>query len=129
LTDQQRLGLYALWLEDAEPAVSANALICLINQTNFPLNQQIAAVEKQFTQQGGYSEQLVAARLAEREKKETFSKINHLRRIQRTKFQIAQKVARQWSCTRSSAKRIWANSSGAAVHIRIVKGLWKSDHV
>lgn len=66
LTDQQRWALYAQLLEHAEPAVRANALICLINQANFLLDQQIAAVEKQFMEQGGYSEQLAAARLAER---------------------------------------------------------------
>lgn len=69
LTDQQRWALYAQWLEHADPAVRANTLICLINQTNFLLDQQITAVEKQFMEQGGYREQLAAARLAEREKK------------------------------------------------------------
>lgn len=68
LTDQQRWELYAAWLEHADPAVRANALICLINQANFLLDQQIAAVEKQFMEQGGYSEQLAVARLAERER-------------------------------------------------------------
>ena len=69
LNDQERWALYARWLENADPAMRANALICLINQANFLLDQQIAAVEKQFTEQGGYSEQLATARLAEREKK------------------------------------------------------------
>jgi len=32
LTDQQRWALYAEWLEHANPAMRANALICLINQ-------------------------------------------------------------------------------------------------
>jgi len=66
LTDQQRWALYAPWLEHADPAVRANALICLINQANFLLDRQIAAVEQQFVEEGGYSEQLAAARLAER---------------------------------------------------------------
>ena len=69
LTDRQRWALYATWLEHADPAVRANALICLINQANFLLDQQIAAIEKQFMEHGGYSEQLAAARLAERERK------------------------------------------------------------
>jgi restriction system protein len=46
--------------------VRANALICLIHQTNYLLDQQIAALEKQFVEDGGYSEQLAAARLAKR---------------------------------------------------------------
>lgn len=69
LSDHQRWALYAPWLEHKDPAVRANALICLINQANYLLDQQIAALEKQFVEGGGYSEQLAAARLAERNKK------------------------------------------------------------
>jgi restriction system protein len=69
LNDQQRWAFYATWLDHADPAMRANALICLINQANFLLDQQIAAVEMQFMEQGGYSEQLAAARLVERERK------------------------------------------------------------
>jgi four helix bundle suffix protein len=68
LTDQERWALYAPWLEHADPAVRANAVICLIHQANFLLDQQIAALEKQFVAEGGYSEQLAAARLAERQR-------------------------------------------------------------
>jgi four helix bundle suffix protein len=66
LSDQERWALYALWLEHGDPAVRANALVCLIHQANYLLDQQIAALEKQFVEGGGYSEQLAAARLAER---------------------------------------------------------------
>ncbi len=69
LTDQERWVLYAPWLEHTGPAVRANALICLINQANFLLDQQIAAAERRFVEEGGYTEQLAAARLAERERK------------------------------------------------------------
>ena len=69
LTDQERWVLYAPWLEHNDPAVRANALICLINQANYLLDQQIAAVEEQFVAGGGYSEQLAAARLVERERR------------------------------------------------------------
>lgn len=69
LTDQERWTLYAPWLEHADPAVRANALICLINQANFLLDQQIAALERAFVESGGYSEQLAAARLIERQKR------------------------------------------------------------
>ena len=44
----------------------ANAVICLIHQANYLLDQQIAALERDFVQKGGYSENLAAARLAER---------------------------------------------------------------
>jgi four helix bundle suffix protein len=66
LTDQQRAALYAKWLEHDDPFVCANALICLIHQTNYLLDQQIAALEKQFIEEGGYSEQLAAKRLKHR---------------------------------------------------------------
>ena len=64
LTDEQRWALYAQWLEHDDPAVRANTLICLINQTNYLLDQQIAALEEQFVEGGGYSEKLAAQRLA-----------------------------------------------------------------
>jgi four helix bundle suffix protein len=60
--------LYAPWLEHTDPAVVANTLICLIHQTNYLLDQQISALERDFVKAGGYSEQLAAARIAERQK-------------------------------------------------------------
>lgn len=69
LSDQERWALYAPWLEHDDPAVRANVLICLINQANYLLDQQVAALEAQFIQEGGYSEQLAAARMAERGKR------------------------------------------------------------
>lgn len=69
LTDDQRWALYAQWLDHADPAVRANALICLINQANYLLDQQIAALEEQFVEEGGYSEKLAAQRLAFRGRK------------------------------------------------------------
>jgi len=59
---------YARWLEQDHPAVVANTLICLIHQANYLLDQQISALERDFVQEGGYSEQLAAARIAERQK-------------------------------------------------------------
>lgn len=59
---------YAAWLNHADPAIVANTVICLIHQANYLLDQQIAWLERQFITEGGYSEQLAAARLAEREK-------------------------------------------------------------
>jgi four helix bundle suffix protein len=69
LTDKERWALYAPWLDHADPAVRANALVCLINQANYLLDQQIAAAERQFVEGSDYSEQLAAARLAERERR------------------------------------------------------------
>ncbi len=70
LTDQQRWKLYARWLDSEDSAVRANATICLIHQANFLLDKKIAALETQFITAGGYSEQLAAARLAERARKQ-----------------------------------------------------------
>lgn len=73
LSDLERWRLYAPWLEHADPAIRANALICLINQANYLLDQQIAAVEQQFVEGGGYSERLAAMRLSERQRKKNQS--------------------------------------------------------
>lgn len=59
---------YASWLNHADPAVVANALICLIHQANYLLQRQLEALERDFVEQGGYSEQLAAERIAERDK-------------------------------------------------------------
>jgi len=68
ITDAQRWTLYAPWLEHADPAVRANAAICLIHQANYLLGQQISALERVFVEGGGYSEQLAVARLAARDR-------------------------------------------------------------
>lgn len=66
--DRARWACYAPWLEHADPAVIANALICLIHQANYLLDQQIAALERGFIRDGGYSEKLAVARIAERQR-------------------------------------------------------------
>jgi len=48
----------------------ANALICLINQANYLLDQQLRTLEQDFIQGGGYREQLHAARLEARARQE-----------------------------------------------------------
>jgi four helix bundle suffix protein len=65
LTDQERWTLYAPWLDHADPAVRANAILCLIQQASFLLDQQIDAVETELVEGGG--EPPAAARLPERE--------------------------------------------------------------
>jgi four helix bundle suffix protein len=66
LSDQQRWALYSRWLDHDDPVVRANATICLIHQANFLLDQQINSLEKQFIDEGGYSEQVASARLQKR---------------------------------------------------------------
>jgi restriction system protein len=65
-TDLGRYALYASWLDHEDPAVRANAIICLIHQANYLLDQQISALEQAFIEEGGYSEQLATARLNQR---------------------------------------------------------------
>jgi four helix bundle suffix protein len=65
-TDEHRHAIYAKWLDHNAPAIRANALLCLINQANYLLDRQIEALEAQFIGEGGYSEQLAVARLAQR---------------------------------------------------------------
>ncbi len=65
-TDQSDLKLYAAWLNHDDPAVVANAVICLIHQANYLLDRQIAGLERQFVEEGGYSERLAAARIEQR---------------------------------------------------------------
>ena len=57
---------YDAWLNNPDPAVVANTLICLIHQANYLLDQQIAGLERSFVNEGGYSEQLAAARVKKR---------------------------------------------------------------
>lgn len=57
---------YAPWLSHADSAVVANAVICLIHQANYLLDQQISALERDFVRKGGYTESLAVARIAER---------------------------------------------------------------
>lgn len=66
LSDAERYALYARWLDHADAAVRANALICLIHQANFLLDRQIASLEEAFIAEGGYSEQLATERLKRR---------------------------------------------------------------
>lgn len=75
-TDQSDYALYAPWLNHPDPAIVANALICLINQANYLLDRQIAGLENQFVQKGGYSEILAQARIRERNKGASEENIN-----------------------------------------------------
>ena len=60
---------YKTYFEEAEPEVTANAAICLIHQTNFLLDQQLRTLEKEFLNEGGFTERLYRVR-SQRRKKE-----------------------------------------------------------
>lgn len=54
------------YIEDSPPVVSANAMICLINQTNYLLDQQLHQLERQFLSEGGFTEKLYRTRIQTR---------------------------------------------------------------
>ena len=70
-SEQREAEAYGLWLRHRDPTVVANTIICLIHQANFLLDQQIAGLERDFIAEGGYSERLAVARIAERQKQQT----------------------------------------------------------
>jgi restriction system protein len=53
---------YKTYVEEAPPEVAANMLICLINQTNYLLDQQLRQLEQHFLQEGGFTEKLYRVR-------------------------------------------------------------------
>ncbi|MDO8664936.1 MAG: four helix bundle suffix domain-containing protein [Candidatus Liptonbacteria bacterium] len=52
---------YAGFLGES-PEIAANCAICLIHQTNFLLDQQLRALEKDFLENGGFTERLYRLR-------------------------------------------------------------------
>jgi four helix bundle suffix protein len=53
---------YKAYLEDSPPEIAANTMICLIHQTNYLLDQQLRALEKEFLKEGGFTEKLYRVR-------------------------------------------------------------------
>ena len=56
-------GTYATYIENADPEIAANAIICLIHQTNYLLDQQLRSLEQAFVNEGGLRERMTRARL------------------------------------------------------------------
>ena len=67
---------YSSYLNSAETA--ANAMICLINQTNMLLDKQIASRKQEFLAKGGFTENLYKQRVVSREQQ--------LRQLDENKF-------------------------------------------
>ena len=65
--DDAYAASYSRWSCNKDPAIVANLMICLIHQTNYLLDKQIGQLEQAFISDGGYSEQLAAARLQARD--------------------------------------------------------------
>jgi len=53
---------YKTYIEEALPEVAANALVCLIHQANYLLDQQLRQLEKAFRSEGGFTERLYRVR-------------------------------------------------------------------
>ena len=47
---------------EGSPEIAANTVICLIHQTNYLLDQQLRALEKEFLKEGGFTERMYRAR-------------------------------------------------------------------
>ena len=59
---------YKTYIEEKNPEVAANTLICLIHQANYLLDQQLRQLGKQFLEEGGFTEKLYQARQQVRRK-------------------------------------------------------------
>jgi four helix bundle suffix protein len=57
---------YRTYLEASPPEFAVNTMICLIHQTNYLLDQQLRALEKDFLKEGGFTERLYRTRSAMR---------------------------------------------------------------
>ena len=53
---------YKTYFEASSPEIAANVAVCLIHQTNYLLDQQLRALEKEFLKEGGFTEKLYRVR-------------------------------------------------------------------
>jgi len=60
---------YKSYFEESSPETAANAAVCLIHQTNYLLDQQLRALEKEFLKEGGFTERLYRVRSQTRKNK------------------------------------------------------------
>jgi restriction system protein len=58
---------YKPYIENGSAEVAADTLICVIHRTNFLLDQQLRALEKEFLEKGGFTERLYHARTQTRD--------------------------------------------------------------
>jgi four helix bundle suffix protein len=60
---------YKPYVEASPPEIAANTIICLIHQANYLLDRQLRSLEKDFLEEGGFTERLYHARSQARQKK------------------------------------------------------------
>ena len=53
---------YKAYFEEDSAEIAANTLVCLIHQTNYLLDKQLRALEKDFLEEGGFTERLYRVR-------------------------------------------------------------------
>lgn len=53
---------YRTYIEQSSEEIAANTIICLVHQANYLLDQQLRRLEKQFLEEGGFTERLYQAR-------------------------------------------------------------------
>ena len=56
-----------MYVEDKGAVNAANTLICLIHQTNYLLDKLLRTLEKEFVDEGGFTEKLYRARSSKRQ--------------------------------------------------------------
>ena len=61
-TSNRSYTTYKSYIESSDPEISANTLVCLINQENYLLDQLLRSLEKDFLEKGGFTERLYSAR-------------------------------------------------------------------
>ncbi|NJN05719.1 MAG: four helix bundle protein [Rhodobacteraceae bacterium] len=66
LSDQSESSALSDFIQTAPPEVAANTLLCLVNQASYLLHQQLARLERDFLEHGGFTERLYAARTQRR---------------------------------------------------------------
>jgi restriction system protein len=59
--ENRSYATYKSYVEASPPEVAANAIICLIHQANYLLDQLLRQLEKQFLDEGGFTERLYKA--------------------------------------------------------------------
>lgn len=62
---------YKTYIEASSPELAANTMICVINQTNYLLDQQLRALDKGFLKEGGFTERLYRMRSQHRNRRDT----------------------------------------------------------
>lgn len=67
--ENRSYATYKSYIEKDSEEVAANAIICLIHQANYLLDQQLRQLEKQFLDEGGFTERLYKARTQARKTK------------------------------------------------------------